>query len=68
MTIIKILKDEEKDVNDSLFGNDAINENLEYFLQTHILETLASYAITDEPRGFFKFMLGVIEDLLNSVK
>ena len=26
-----------------------------------------SYALADEPQGFFKFMVGVIEDLLQSL-
>ena len=44
-----------------------MSESLEYFVQHRILETLVSYALTDEPQGFFKFMLGVIEDLIQSV-
>ena len=44
-----------------------MSESLEYFIENRILETLASYALADEPHGFFKFMLGVIEDLVQSV-
>ena len=73
LTIIKILKEEERfEANNLVEGTDldqtsTMSESLEYFVNMRILETLASYALADEPRGFFKFMIGVIEDLVQSV-
>lgn len=67
--IIKILKDEEKyeatplvDHNHSV--TEANSECFDYFIRTRILESLVNIAIADEPKGFFKFILGVIEDLV----
>ena len=40
--------------------------NFEYFIENRIIEALAAYALTDQPKGFFKFLLGVIEDLISS--
>jgi hypothetical protein len=45
----------------------AMGENLEYFIENRVIETLAAYALTDQPPGFFKFLLGAIEDLISSV-
>ena len=42
----------------------AMGENLEFFIENHIIETLASFAIIDQPQGFFKFLLGAIDDLI----
>lgn len=72
LSIIKLLREEEKEeVRPMIDANQSAVETcstcLEYFVNARILETLASYALTDEPRGFFKFMLGVIEDLIQSV-
>jgi hypothetical protein len=72
LNIVKVLREEEKDeIRPMVDGNQSMLESnmqcMEYFVNARILETLASYALTDEPRGFFKFMLGVIEDLIQSV-
>lgn len=45
----------------------AMGENLEYFIENRVIETLAAYALADQPPGFFKFLLGAIEDLISSV-
>ena len=47
--------------------NGAMGENLEYFIENKIIETLSAYALTDTPQGFFKFLLGAIEDLIKSI-
>jgi hypothetical protein len=44
-----------------------MGENLEYFIENRVIETLSAYAMTDQPQGFFKFLLGAIEDLISSV-
>lgn len=44
-----------------------MGENLEYFIENRVIETLSAYAMTDQPRTFFKFLLGAIEDLISSV-
>ena len=44
-----------------------MGENLEYFLENRVIETLSAYAMTDQPQGFFKFLLGVMKDLISSV-
>lgn len=72
MHILRLLKEEEKFDQNNFHEQDheipsALSESLEYFIQEHILETLVSYALADEPQGFFKFMVGVIEDLLQSL-
>ena len=76
LTILRVLKEEERyeaqylvdpdhNANDTAVG--AMSESLEYFIEKRMLQILVSYALTDEPRGFFKFLLGVVEDLLQSV-
>ena len=75
MNILKVLKEEEKyEINnqvepttpgDTTLGT--LSESHEYFVEYKVLETLANYAITDEPQGFFKFLLGVIDSLIGSV-
>lgn len=77
MNILKVLKEEEKYDSNNLVdpcqGNNGdttmgtLSESHEYFIEFRVLETLASYAITDEPQGFFKFLLGVINSLISSV-
>lgn len=79
MTIVKILKEEDKlegkymspiKGTPSEFEstiNAGMNESLEFFINNQILETLSSYCITDQPHGFFKFLLGVIQDIISSV-
>lgn len=44
-----------------------MGENLEFFIENRVIETLAAFALTDQPQGFFKFLLGAIEDLIQSV-
>jgi hypothetical protein len=53
---VRVLKDDDKDER----GQQMMGENLEYFIQNKIIETMAAYAMTDEPQGFFKFMIGGI--------
>ena len=76
LNILKVLKEEEKyevntlvepgsEVEESTLGT--LSESHEYFVEYRILETLAAYALTDEPHGFFKFLLGVIEDFIQSI-
>jgi hypothetical protein len=73
---MQILKEEDK--NGELFRqtinaledsqcHGAMGENLEYFIENRVIETLSAYAMTDQPQGFFKFLLGAIEDLISSV-
>ena len=51
----------------NVLNSGTMGDCLEYFVEYRILETLSSYALTDEPQGFFKFMIGVIEDLIQSI-
>lgn len=44
-----------------------MGENLEYFIENRVIEMLTAYALTDQPQGFFKFLMGAIEDLIVSV-
>lgn len=44
-----------------------MGENLEYFIENKIIETIVVYAMIDQPMGFFKFLLGAIEDLLQTL-
>lgn len=44
-----------------------MGDNLEFFIENKIIETLSAYALTDQPPGFFKFLLGAIDDLIASV-
>ena len=44
-----------------------MGENLEFFIENRVIEALAAFALTDQPQGFFKFLLGAIEDLIQSV-
>ena len=44
-----------------------MGENLEFFIEHRIIETLAAFALTDQPQGFFKFLLGAIDDLIACV-
>ena len=37
---------------------------MEYFIENKCIETLVAYAMIDQPLGFFKFLLGAIEDLI----
>ena len=62
--IVRVLKEEDKADR----GQQMMGENLEYFIQNRVIETMAAYAITDEPQGFFKFMIGGIQDLLKSIQ
>lgn len=64
LNIVRVLKEEDKADR----GQQMMGENLEYFIQNRVIETMAAYAITDEPQGFFKFMIGGIQDLLKSIQ
>lgn len=83
LQMIRALKDEDKretspiqasnrisggegSLNDTTLHG-AMGDNLEFFIENKIIETLAAYAITDQPQGFFKFLLGAMEDLIKSV-
>jgi hypothetical protein len=45
-----------------------IGESLEWAIKNRIIETMSAYAMTDEPQGFFKYMLAGIMDLLKSIQ
>ena len=44
-----------------------MGENLEYCIENKIIETLVVYAMIDQPQGFFKFLLGAVEDLVSTL-
>ena len=62
--IVQILKDEDK--TDRQFQ--IMGENLEFFIENRLIEVMSAYAMTDEPQGFFKFMIQGIIDLIKSIK
>ena len=43
-----------------------MSDNMEFFIENKCIETLVSYAMIDAPLGFFKFLLGAIENLIES--
>ena len=45
-----------------------IGDCLEYFLRNKVIEALCAYAMIDKPKGFFKFAIGTLTEIFNSIK
>jgi len=37
-----------------------MGEALEFMIENGVVETMVSFAIIDQPQGFFKFLLGAL--------